>query len=114
MTPCRAACSQGLRIERMAMEEVALMEIYTTQRPSLLLAPACAPSASWLPSTASAVLTTPRPTPAPRVHQVQIQAELARVRVLISGYGINGFEGRSGSVKQMDGARGVPPRGRPV
>ena len=59
------------------------MEIYTTQRPSLLLAPACAPSASWLPSTASAVLTTPRPTPAPRVHQVQIQAELAQAQGII-------------------------------
>ena len=92
------------------------MEIYTTQRPSLLLAAACAQSASWLPSTASAVLTTPRPTPAPRVHQVQIQAELAQALVIASGgNGINGFEGRTGSDKRMtDGASGVPPRGRPV
>jgi hypothetical protein len=91
------------------------MENYTTQRPSLLPAAACAQSASWLPSTAPvAVLAAPQSAPAPRVHQVQIQAELAQVRVLTSGYGINGFEGRSGSVKQMDGARGVPPRGRPV
>jgi hypothetical protein len=91
------------------------MENYTTQRPSLLPAVACAQSASWLPPTAPvAVLAAPQSAPAPRVHQVQIQAELAQVRVLTSGYGINGFEGRSGSVKQMDGARGVPPRGRPV
>ena len=91
------------------------MENYTTQRPSLLPAAACAQSASWLPSAAPvAVLAGPQSAPAPRVHQVQIQAELAQVRVLTSGYGINGFEGRSGSVKQMDGARGVPPRGRPV
>ena len=87
-------------------------KIYTTQRPSLLLAPACAPSASWLPSTASAVLTTPRPTPAPRVHQVQIQAELAQAQV--SANGSNGFKGGIGSDKRMDGASGVPPRGRPV
>ena len=91
------------------------MENYTTQRPSLLPAAACAQSASWLPSAAPvAVLVAPQSAPAPRVHQVQIQAELAQVRVLTSGYGINGFEGRSGSVKRMDGARGVPPRGRPV
>ena len=88
---------------------------YTIPQPSLLPIAACAPSASWLPSVASvAVIAAPQSAPAPRVHQVQIQAELARVRVLLSGYGINGFEGRSGSVKKMDGARGVPPRGRPV
>lgn len=90
-------------------------KIYTTQRPSLLLAPACAPSATWLPSTASAVLTTPRPTPAPRVLQAQIQAELAQALVIASGSnGINGFTGLTGSDVRMDGASGVPPRGRPV
>ena len=91
------------------------MENYTTQRPSLLPA-ACAPST--LSTAAAAPVATPVLAPAwapiPQVHQVQIQAELAQVRVLTSGYGINGFQGRSGSVKQMDGARGVPPRGRPV
>jgi hypothetical protein len=89
---------------------------YTIPQPSLLPIAACAPSASWLPSVASvAVIAAPQSAPAPRVHQVQIQAELARVRVLTSGNGINGFEGRSGAVKYMtDGARGVPPRGRPV
>jgi hypothetical protein len=91
------------------MEEVAPMVNYTIPQPSLLPAAACAPSASWLPSAA------PRSAPAPRVHQVQIQAELAQVQVLTSGNGIFGFEGRNGAVKQMtDGARGVPPRGRPV
>jgi hypothetical protein len=95
--------------------EVASMEIYTTQRPSLLLAAACAPSASWLPSTAPAVLTAPRPTPAPQAHQVQIQAELAQAQVSVNGSnGIDGFKGRVGSDKRMDGASGVPPRGRPV
>ena len=88
---------------------------YMTPQPSLLPVAACAQSASWLPSAAVAVIAAPQSAPAPRVHQAQIQAELARVRVLTDGYGINGFEGRSGSVKQMtDGARGVPPRGRPV
>ena len=89
---------------------------YMTPQPSLLPVAACAPSASWLPSVASvAVIAAPQSAPAPRVHQVQIQAELAQALVLTSGNGIYGFEGRSGAVKQMtDGARGVPPRGRPV
>ena len=89
---------------------------YTIPQPSLLPAAACAPSASWLPSVPrGAVIAAPQPAPAPRVHQVQIQAELAQVQVLTSGNGIFGFEGRNGAVKQMtDGARGVPPRGRPV
>jgi hypothetical protein len=90
---------------------------YTISQPSLLPVPAGTPSASWLPSVAPvAVIAAPQSAPAPRVHQVQIQAELARVRVLTSGNGIYGFEGRNGSVKQQmtDGARGVPPRGRPV
>jgi hypothetical protein len=98
------------------MEEVAPMVNYTIPQPSLLPIAACASSASWLPSVASvAVIAASQSAPAPRVHQVQIQAELAQVRVLTGGNGINGFEGRSGAVKQMtDGARGVPPRGRPV
>jgi hypothetical protein len=104
------------------MEEVALMEIYTIQRPSLLPAAACAPSASWLPSTASVVNAAPQSAPAPRVHQVQIQAELAQALVLSDGsngingsYGDSAFVGIDGSVKRMtDGASGVPPRGRPV
>jgi hypothetical protein len=98
------------------MEEVAPMVNYTISQPSLLPVVACAPSASWLPSVPPvAVIAAPQSAPAPRVHQVQIQAELAQVRVLTSGNGINGFEGRNGAVKQMtDGARGVPPRGRPV
>ena len=90
---------------------------YTISRPSLLPVAAGTPSASWLPPVApAAVIAAPQSSaPAPRVHQVQIQAELARVRVLTSGNGIFGFEGRNGAVKQMtDGARGVPPRGRPV
>jgi hypothetical protein len=89
---------------------------YTISQRSLPPVVACAPSAMWLPSVAPvAVIAAPQSAPSPRVHQVQIQAELAQVRVLTNGNGINGFEGRSGAVKQMtDGARGVPPRGRPV
>jgi hypothetical protein len=100
------------------MEEVAPMEIYTIQRPSLPLAAVCAPSASW-PSSTSPVVTAAKPAPASQVHQVQTQAELARELVLTDGsYGITGFvgsNGHSGGVKRMtDGASGVPPRGRPV
>ena len=50
------------------------MEIYTIQRPSLSLAAACAPSATWLHSTASAVIAAPQSAQASRVDQVQIQA----------------------------------------
>ena len=97
------------------------MEIYTMQRPSLLLAAACAPSASWLPSTASAAVPAakPKPAPASQVHQVQIQAELAEALVSTDGsYGTTGFVGSNGTAivnkPKTDGARGVPPRGRPV
>jgi len=94
------------------MEEVATMEnYYTTQRLSLLPAAACAPSAS------SAVVTAPKPAPAPWAHQVQNQAELAQVLVGIDGSnGTSGFKGANHlSVTPMtDGGRGAPPRGRPV
>ena len=87
------------------------MENYTTQRPSLLPA-ACAQSASWLPSAAPvAVLAGPQSAPAPRVHQVQIQAELVRTVAVDSGNGITGF---AGGVSVKGAAGGVPPRGRPV
>jgi hypothetical protein len=97
------------------------MEIITIQRPSLPAA-VCAPSASWLPFTAPGVVLAAKPAPDSQVHQVQIQAELARTLVLTSGsYGISGsirtkgFVGSNLSVERMtDGASGVPPRGRPV
>jgi hypothetical protein len=103
--------------ERKALEEVAPMEIYTMQRPSLLLAAACAPSASWLPSTAPVAVLAAERAPASQVHQVQTQAELAQALVRTDGsYGTTGFVGGNGvSIKRMtDGASGVPPRGRPV
>jgi hypothetical protein len=95
------------------------MKLFNTQRPSLLPAAVCAPSASWLPSVTSPVVAAATSAPAPRVHQVQIQAELARELVLSGGSnGITGFvgsNGLAGGVKRMtDGANGVPPRGRPV
>ena len=95
------------------------METYTIQRPSLLPAAVCAPSASWLPYATSPVVAAAEPALAPQVHQVQTQAELARELVLTnSGNEITGFvgsNGLSGGVKRMtDGASGVPPRGRPV
>ncbi|MEV7622493.1 hypothetical protein [Actinoplanes sp. NPDC089786] len=89
------------------------MEIYTTGRPSVLLAPACA----WSPVSASAFRA-----PLSQVHQVQIQAELGQAMRRDEGIsnkvtlkGRNGFVGSNGSsVVKTDGASGVPPRGRPV
>jgi hypothetical protein len=90
------------------MEEVATMEINTIQRPSLLPAVVCAPSATWLPITAAA------PASAPQVHQVQAQSELAQVLV-DSGveYGFKGINVLSAK-RMTDGGSGTPPRGRPV
>jgi hypothetical protein len=94
------------------------MEIYMVERPSLLPA-VCAPSASLLSYATSPVVAAAKPAPAPQVHQVQTQAELARELVLTSGSnGSTGFVGSNGisvGVKRVtDGASGVPPRGRPV
>ena len=102
--------------ERKQLEEVALMEIYTIERPSMLLASACAPSASWLPAAAPAAVLAAERAPSSQVHQVRTQAELAQVLVGTDGsYGITGFVGSNGVSKPMtDGASGVPPRGRPV
>jgi hypothetical protein len=100
------------------MEEVATMKLNPTQRPSLLPVAACAPSASWLPSVTPVVTLAAAPAPASRVHQVQIQAELAQALVRIDGsYGITGFAGGNGlsvDSKRMTDASGAPPRGRPV
>ncbi len=92
------------------------MEIYTIQRPSLLLAAACAPSAPK-PATAPVAAWVAERARVSQVHQVQTQAELARTLVLgDGGNGTTGFVGSNGiSVKRMtDDASGVPPRGRPV
>ncbi|MFC3381170.1 hypothetical protein [Couchioplanes azureus] len=102
----------------------------TIERPSMLLAAVSAPSASWLPVCAP-VATSVLPTayvpvatpaaeraPASQAHQVQIQAELVRIPVTVDGSnGTSGFVGSNGiAMKRQltDGARGVPPRGRPV
>jgi hypothetical protein len=127
------------------MEEVAEMEIYTmTQRPSMPLNPACAPLAllpisaapmaavsaspvafvaptaerAWVPAETVrpvAILAAER-APVSRVHQVQVQAELAQVLTLTDGInGTTGFKGSNVSMKRYaDGGSGVPPRGRPV
>ncbi len=92
-----------------------MMKLYTMTRPSMLPT-ACAPSIS-MPATASAALLAAKWTPAPRVHQVQVQAELARVLVLVDGNeGTTGFQGNEtiGRKRYTDGGSGVPPRGRPV
>jgi hypothetical protein len=104
------------------MEEVATMEIYTmTQRPSMPLSPACALSAlalEWAPAPVTApipVLAAER-APVSRVHQVQVQAELAQALTLTDGSnGTTGFVGTDVSKKRYaDGGSGTPPRGRPV
>jgi hypothetical protein len=82
----------------------------TLIRPSVLLPALCAPSVSApaVPVVAEAW------APVSRVHQVQIQAELALATG--STNGITGFMGLGVSVdsKRYDDARGIPPRGRPV
>ena len=114
------------------------MEIYTmTQRPSMPLNPACAPSAlalEWAPALLAAPITVPSAerdpaqavrlvavlaaerAPVSRVHQVQVQAELAQALTLTGGInGSTGFKGTDVSKKRYaDGGSGVPPRGRPV
>jgi hypothetical protein len=97
------------------LEEVALMEIYTIERPSLLLSAVCAPSASWLPSAAPVAVLAAERAPSSQVHQVRTQAELAQVLVGTDGsYGTTGFVGSNDAKPMTDGASGVPPRGRPV
>jgi hypothetical protein len=101
------------------LEEVAPVEIYTIQRPSLLPA-VCAPSASWLPESAPVAILAKERAPLSQVHQVQVQAELAVALVGTGGnYGTTGFVGNNGvsdlaNKRMTDGASGVPPRGRPV
>jgi hypothetical protein len=120
------------------MEEVAEMGINMMTRPSMPLTRACAPSAllpiaaapvaaapapvrAWIPAEAVrpvAILAAER-APASRVHQVQVQAELALLLTLTDGIngttGTTGFKGSKASTKRYaDGGSGVPPRGRPV
>ena len=95
------------------------MEIYTMQRPSLLLAAVCAPSASWLSESAPVAILAAERAPASQVHQAQIQAELAALSTDGSYGNTTGFGGGNGkpagAAKRMtDSASGVPPRGRPV
>ncbi len=99
------------------------MEIYTMQRPSMLLPAACAPSAPVMrPRHESVVMTAGKWAPLSQAHQVQIQAELARTSALGgSGNGTTGFAasskgfvGNEGISVKTDAASGVPPRGRPV
>jgi hypothetical protein len=95
------------------------MGINNLTRPSVLLTAACAPST---PSPAGAApVATPVLAagwaPISRVHQVQIQAELALVKGRTNGInGTTGFMGLGVSVdsKRYDSERGAPPRGRPV
>jgi hypothetical protein len=111
------------------MEEVAPVKLnYTIERPSMLPAALCAPSASWLPEVAPVALSVLAPesapvaivvaerAPASQAHQVQIQAELVRILASVDGsYGTTGFVGSNGMKRRLtDGASGVPPRGRPV
>ncbi|SDX97680.1 hypothetical protein SAMN05444365_101265 [Micromonospora pattaloongensis] len=94
------------------------METYTMNRPSAL-------PAVWAPVSVSAGYAVDA-RPLTQAHQVQVQAELVRAlprveqRHEISEFiGTSGFLGSEAIVttvkkRLMDGARGVPPRGRPV
>jgi hypothetical protein len=89
---------------------VLTVKIFTmTDRPSALRA-VCAP--------VSAVRVTADAPQLPRVHQVSRQSELAQTHVRApQSNGINGFtvKGYQRDKKGLVvGARGVPPRGRPV
>lgn len=97
------------------------MEIYTmTKRPSMPLNPACALTAIEPVAPAQAVrpvaILAAERAPVSRVHQVQVQAELAQALTFIGGInGTTGFEDLDVSKKRYaDGGSGVPPRGRPV
>ena len=97
------------------------MEIYTmTKRPSMPLNPACAPTAIEPKAPAQAVrlvaILAAERAPVSRVHQVQVQAELAQALTFTDGInGTTGFKGLDVSTKRYaDGGSGVPPRGRPV
>jgi len=87
------------------------MEIYTmTERPSMPLNPACA-QAVW-----PVAILAAEQARVSRVHQVQVQAELAQALTSTDGInGTTGFKGLDVSTKRYaDGGSGVPPRGRPV
>ena len=97
------------------------MEIYTmTKRPSMPLNPACALTAVVPVAPAQAVrpvaILAAERAPVSRVHQVQVQAELAQALTFTDGInGTTGFMGLDVSKKRYaDGGSGVPPRGRPV
>jgi hypothetical protein len=113
--------------------EVATMKLYNLTRPSMSPSRACTPSA-LLPVPAAASVVAPAavwaPTserapisvfaaeraPVSRVHQVQVQAELAQTLTLDGINGTTGFKGIDVSTKRYadGGSSGVPPRGRPV
>jgi hypothetical protein len=94
-------------------------------RLSALLPAACAPSP--LSPVATPVLAEAW-APISRVHQAQIQAELALAALAPAGGRTNGINGTTGSTsttgfmglgvsvdsKRYVDERGVPPRGRPV
>ncbi|AGL20774.1 hypothetical protein [Actinoplanes sp. N902-109] len=89
------------------------------ERPSMLLAAACAPSAVVLPVSAPVALLAGERAQLSQAHQTQIQAELVRTLVAVDGgYGTSGFVGSNGTDSAMkrrtSGGSGVPPRGRPV
>jgi hypothetical protein len=97
------------------------MEIYTmTKRPSMPLNRACALTAPEPKAPAQAVrpvaILAAERAPVSRVHQVQVQAELAQALTFTDGInGTTGFKGLDVSTKRYaDGGSGVPPRGRPV
>ena len=95
------------------------MKLMTLTRTSLLPVSACAPSTMLPVAAAAAPLAAGWAAPAPRAHQIQVQAELvqmADVREIDGNKGTTGFKGNDSisSKRYTDGGSGVPPRGRPV
>ena len=83
-------------------------------------APAALPAAERTPSELVRALPTAAVlVPAPREHQVRVQAELGKAALVRMGgsNGTTGFKGSNitiSSKRYTDGGSGVPPRGRPV
>lgn len=95
------------------------MKLHKMTRPSMPLTPACAPSTLPPAAAAAVAVLGVEWAPVSRVHQVQVQAELAQALTRTGGIngttGTSGFIGTNASKKlYADGGSGVPPRGRPV
>ncbi|KAB1140881.1 hypothetical protein F6X68_22010 [Micromonospora sp. AMSO12t] len=82
--------------------------VYINERPAAL------PAVVAPLSAVRVALATARPSVS-QVHRVEAQAELILATAPNGNQGTSGFTGKGvDAVKRHMGARGVPPRGRPV